>query len=133
MTETDYSISTTINKSYDEAEKIVRQAIADEGFGVLTEIDVQTTLKKKLDVEYPKYKIFGVCNPQKALEALTLEPEIGFLLPCKIILFENENQVKVSTVRPTSVLGIVNVPKLTPIAEEVEAKLKSIIKTCGNV
>jgi len=111
-----------------EATERLRQALASEGFGVLTEIDVQATLKKKLGVERRPYLILGACNPNLAHRALEAEPPIGVFLPCNVDVFEGDDgAVYVQTMKPTLVFGMVGNPKLRPIAEEVEAKLVRVL------
>jgi uncharacterized protein (DUF302 family) len=106
----------------------VRQALADAGFGVLTEIDVQATLKKKLGVERKPYLILGACNPPLAHRALQAEPSIGVFLPCNVDIFEGDDgAVYVQTPKPTIIFGLVGNPNVRPIAEEVDAKLRQVL------
>jgi uncharacterized protein (DUF302 family) len=107
----------------------VTEALKNEGFGVLTEIDVQATLKKKIDVDFKKYKILGACNPHFAYKALTNEDKIGVFLPCNIIVEEHENgEVEVSAVDPIASMIAVQNDSLATIALEVQQKLKTIIE-----
>lgn len=100
-----------------------------EGFGVLTEIDVKETMKKKIDVDFKKYKIFGACNPHFAYKALTSEDKIGVMLPCNVIVEEHENgEVEVSAVDPVASMKAVENNSLAEIANEVRTKLKGIIE-----
>jgi uncharacterized protein (DUF302 family) len=106
----------------------VRQALAAEGFGVLTEIDMQATLKKKLGVERKPYLILGACNPPLANRALQAEPPIGVFLPCNIDIFEGDDgAVYIQTPRPTVMFGLVGNPAIKPIAEEVDQKLRDVL------
>jgi uncharacterized protein (DUF302 family) len=105
----------------------VRQALATAGFGVLTEIDIQATLKKKLGVDRKPYLILGACNPPLAHRALQAEPAIGVFLPCNVDIFEGDDgAVYVQTPKPTLMFGLVGNPDIRPIAEEVDAKLQEV-------
>src|SRR5512146_3192255 len=102
-------------------------ALKGEGFGVLTEIDVKETMKKKLGVDFPPYKILGACNPPLAYRALTAAPEVGLLLPCNVTLRKlADGAVEVALVDPLSMLGIVSAAELQPVAEEAAARLKRV-------
>jgi uncharacterized protein (DUF302 family) len=106
----------------------VREALAREGFGVLTEIDVQATLKKKLGVERKPYVILGACNPSLAHKALEAEPAIGVLLPCNVDVFEGDDGgTYVQAVRPQALFRIVENPSVKPIADDVDARLQRIL------
>jgi len=123
-----YFNKTLANKSFDEAIELVTAELKKEGFGVLTEIDVQATLKKKIDVDFKKYKILGACNPHFAHKALTSEDKIGVFLPCNVIVEEHENgDVEVSAVDPIASMGAVENDALGGIAQEVQQKLKLVI------
>lgn len=122
-----YGIQTTYAGTYDEAITKVREALAKEQFGVLTEIDVKATMKKKLDVEMENYIILGACNPPFAYQALLAEPEIGLLLPCNVIVYEKDGEVHVSAIRPSAGMGMIENPKLVKIADQVEQKLEKVI------
>ena len=112
----------------DETQGRVRQALAQEGFGVLTEIDVQATLRKKLDVEFRKYRILGACNPPFAYRALQTEDKIGTMLPCNIIVQEiDSGSVEVAAVDPIASMQAVDSPPLADLAAQVQAKLKKVI------
>ena len=101
----------------------------EEGFGILTEIDVQETLKKKLDVNFRKYVILGACNPPLAYQALQTELEIGLLLPCNVIVYEEDGGSVVSIVDPIAMLGVVENPALDPVAQEAQTRLQRVIET----
>jgi uncharacterized protein (DUF302 family) len=110
--------------SYEEALDRVTAALKEQGFGVLTEIDVKATLKKKLDVDFRKYKILGACNPPLAHRALSGEPLIGLLLPCNVTVFEEDDgTINVSFIKPSEMFRVVDNPDVEPIAKEVDAKL----------
>ena len=124
-----YFFSKLVNKNFDQAIEDVTDALKSEGFGVLTEIDVKETMKKKIDVDFKKYKIFGACNPHFAYKALTSEDKIGVMLPCNVIVDEHENgEVEVSAVDPVASMKAVENNSLAEIANEVRTKLKGIIE-----
>jgi len=124
----DYFTSTTVALSYDQAIEKVTGLLKDEGFGVLTEIDVKDTLKKKLDVDFKKYKILGACNPTFAHKALQAEDKIGVMLPCNVIVEENEDgTVEVSAVNPVASMQAVDNDGLQPIADEIRSRLEKVI------
>lgn len=113
--------------SYKEAVQKTKDALTQDGFGILSEIDVKETLKKKLGMEYDNYVILGACNPPLAHKALQAEREIGLLLPCNLIVYSEENSTYVSAILPSVAMGMVENPDLAAIAEEVEAKLKRVV------
>ena len=122
-----YGFNVTINATMQAAEEKVREALAAEGFGVLTEIDVQKVMKAKLDIDRTGYKILGACNPNLAHEAIEAEPDIGLLLPCNVLLREEDGgKVNVSFMDPVSVLGMVDNPKIAEVAPLVQGKLKNV-------
>jgi len=125
-------ISTELNVGYDkfkEVEKATREILAEHGFGILTEIDAQETLKNKIDADIRPYKILGACNPPFAHKALVLVPEIGALLPCNVIIYENENgRIVVSAMNPKEAMSVVKVDKLNELADEVNEIMKEVIK-----
>lgn len=123
-----YYFSKTVNQGFDEAIENVTAALQEKGFGILTEIDVTETLKKKLDVDFYKYRILGACNPQFAYEALQIENKIGTMLPCNVIVQEFEDgKVDVTAIDPMASMQAVENSKLGEIVEEVRDLLKSII------
>ena len=123
-----YYFNTIIDSAFEEAVDRVTEALKEEGFGILSEIDVQAALKKKLGVDFAKYKILGACNPPLAYQALQVEKNIGTMLPCNVIVLENDQgQVEVAAVDPiASMQAIVN-PQLEKIAQQVREKLKKVI------
>lgn len=124
-----YNFSKTIKLPFDEAIARVTEALKNEGFGILTEIDVQAILKKKLDVDFKRYKILGACNPPFAYKALKLEDKIGTMLPCNVIVQEQSaGNVEVSAIDPVASMGAVGNSALAAIAEQVQAKLKKVIE-----
>ena len=125
----DYGFSKTIDVPYEAAVEKVTAALKEEGFGVLTTIDVKDTLKKKLDVDFRKYVILGACNPPLAYKTLQAETEIGLLLPCNVIVYENdEGKSVVSAIDPLMMVSIIDNPTLEEIAKEVSAKLRHAIE-----
>lgn len=117
-----------VEYSFDEALQKVADELKKEGFGVLTEIDVKETLKKKIDVDFRNYKILGACNPSFAHKALSAEENIGVLLPCNFIVQENlDGKTQISSVNPTVSMQNVQNPNLEPIAKEVTEKLTRVM------
>jgi len=113
----------------DEAVARVTEELAKEGFGVLTEIDVAATMKKKLGVDMPPYKILGACNPQFAHRAIEAEPQIGALLPCNVVVrTDRAGATMVEVMDPDAVLGLVGRPDIAPIAAEVRSRLERMLK-----
>lgn len=124
-----YYISKKIEIPFDEALVKVAEELKNEGFGILTEIDVKATLKAKLDVEFRSYKILGACNPPFAHKALSAEEHIGILLPCNVVVQENLNgETIVSVVDPIVAMGTVSNSALEPLATEIKQKLENVLK-----
>jgi uncharacterized protein (DUF302 family) len=124
-----YHISKTVKMSFDEAIVKVKEELSKEGFGVLTEIDVKGTLKKKLDVDFKKYTILGACNPTFAYKALQLEDKIGTMLPCNVLVQEKgEDKIEVSAVDPIQSMMAIENPNLSDVATQVQGKLKRVIE-----
>ncbi|HAL55130.1 MAG TPA: ABC transporter ATP-binding protein [Bacteroidetes bacterium] len=123
-----YGFSKTVALSHEQAIVKVTEALKQEGFGVLTTIDVKETLQTKLGVEFNKYVILGACNPPFAHRALQAEEEIGLLLPCNIIVYERENETVVSAFNPMSMTKLIDNPAMLPIAEEVTQRLRRAIE-----
>ena len=122
-----YGFGVTVNCGFDEAIKKVTEALQTEGFGVLTEIDVKATLKKKLDVDKRPYTILGACNPVLANQAIEAEPDIGLLLPCNVLVREEaDGSVKVMFMDPAAVLTLVEADQVQTLAGEVRAKLEKV-------
>ena len=127
----DLALRVRLEVPYEEAMDRVTAALKAEGFGVLTEIDVKATMRKKLDVDFRKYAILGACNPPLAHRALGTELEIGLLLPCNVIVYEEDGGSVVSIVDPISMLGVVDSPELEPVADEARARLGRVAKALG--
>ena len=125
----EYGMSLTTRLPYERALERTRAALAAEGFGVLSEIDVRTTLKKKLDIDFPPYVILGACNPPLAHRALSAEPNIGLLLPCNVIVRagDDPDSAVVAAIDPEVSLSRVGNADLTPIAAEVKARLRRVL------
>ena len=125
-----FGFSKQVKLSYEDALDKVTAELQKEGFGVLTEIDVRATLKKKLDVDSNKYKILGACNPPLAHQALSAEPELGLLLPCNVVVYENEEaNTIVAAIDAKAMMSVVGRDDILPIAEEVNEKLKKVIES----
>lgn len=122
---TRYGISTTVNLDYAKAVERTKEALAAEGFGVLSEIDVAATLKKKLDVDFRPYVILGACNPSLAHRALTAERDIGLLLPCNVVVYATDDPARsvVAVMDPVEALQLTGNAAIRPLADEVKARL----------
>ena len=125
-----YYFSKKIQGSFDEALQKVTASLKAEGFGILTEIDVKETLKKKLDVDFHNYMILGACNPPFAYKALQAEDKIGTMLPCNVIVQEEkEGEIEVAAVDPVASMKAIENPELFSIAQQVREKLKKVVKS----
>ncbi len=125
-----YYFSRKLNMGFDAAIDKVTEALKEEGFGILTEIDVKETLKKKLDVDFQPYRILGACNPPFAYQALQAEDKIGTMLPCNVIVQQTgENEVEVAAVDPIASMQAIENPKLGEVAHQVQEKLKKVIES----
>ena len=124
-----YAFSTVLDTSYDDAVGKVTDALKEEGFGVLTEIDVKGTLKEKLNKEFRKYVILGACIPSYAHRSLEVDLDAGLLLPCNVIVYETDNhKAYIAAINPVSALEVIQNDDLRRIAEEVSSKLKKVIQ-----
>ncbi len=133
QTKPQLGLTVRVNKNYDDALVQVTAALKAEGFGVLTEIDVKDTLKKKLNVDFRPYKILGACNPPLAYRALSAAPEVGLLLPCNVtVSYVTDDITEVSIVDPLSMLGFVQQPDLEPVAAEARARLDRVAAALQN-
>jgi uncharacterized protein (DUF302 family) len=125
-----YYLARTIDADFDEAIRRVTDALAAQGFGILTEIDIKETMKKKLDLEFRRYRILGACNPPLAHRALEAEDKIGALLPCNVIVQEaGDGRVEVAAVDPVVSMSAVDSAALAGIAEEVRDKLRAVVES----
>jgi uncharacterized protein (DUF302 family) len=127
---TRYGFGTTVDLPYAQAVERVREELGKEGFGVLTEIDVAATLKKKIDVDFRPYIILGACNPPLAHQALSAEPDIGLLLPCNVVVYadEREGRSVVAAMDPQAALALADNPAVEPIAADVRARLQRVLE-----
>ena len=128
MLGTSYALTGETTMPLADAVQRVREELKVEGFGVLTEIDVQATLKEKLEIDVEPYVILGACNPPLAHQALELEPEIGVLLPCNVIVYRREGRTIVSAVDAERMLSLVGKDELAPVAAEVSARLARVVE-----
>ena len=128
MLATGYTLSATTGQSFDDAVARAREELAAEGFGVLAEIDVQATLRAKLGAETEPYLILGACNPPLAHQALEAEPDLGTLLPCNVVVYVRDGETHVSAIDAERMLSIVGNDALLPVAEQVRAKLATVVE-----
>jgi uncharacterized protein (DUF302 family) len=128
MLTTDYTLTSTTDVSFTEAVARTRRELQAEGFGVLCEIDVQATLKAKLDVDRDPYLILGACNPPLAQRALDAEPDLGVLLPCNVVVYQGDGRTVVSAVDAERMLSIVGNDALAPVAADVRARLARVVQ-----
>jgi uncharacterized protein (DUF302 family) len=127
MVNTMYGFNIEVKGNFDEVLEKVVEALKVEGFGVLTEIDVKSTMKAKLDVDMRPYRILGACNPPLAHKAISADPDIGLLLPCNVVVREEENgNITVAFMDPASVLGLVNRDEITELGGEVKQRLERV-------
>jgi len=123
-----YGLTVEVSLNYEDAVEKVREELSKEGFGVLCDIDIKATLKKKIDVDFKKYVILGACNPPLAHRALSEEAQIGLLLPCNVIVYEEGDGAVVSAIDPVVQLGVTGNDELQPLAEEVRGKLSRVLE-----
>ena len=123
-----YYMSKMIHYSFEDAIERIKDLLKDQGFGVLSEIDVKETLKNKIDVDFKKYTILGACNPHSAYKALSLEDKLGVLLPCNVIVIEQDSGIEVCAIDPYSMMGQLGNPELIQIAEEVNKHFKEVFE-----
>jgi uncharacterized protein (DUF302 family) len=127
-----YYFAKTVSASFDDAVARTIDALKEEGFGIITEIDLKETFKRKLDIDFRRYKILGACNPTLALEALKLEDKVGTMLPCNVIVQERgEGQVEVAAIDPVASMQAIGNPPLAQNAQAVRQKRQSVIERLG--
>ncbi|PJA87287.1 MAG: ABC transporter ATP-binding protein [Candidatus Moranbacteria bacterium CG_4_9_14_3_um_filter_42_9] len=119
-----YGYKKQVSLSFAEAEKKAREELAKEGFGIITEINAKETFRKKLDADFENYVILGACLPASAYKVLQIDKEVGLLLPCNVVVYEDRGKTYVSAILPTVAMGMVENSDLAPIAKEIEEKLK---------
>jgi uncharacterized protein (DUF302 family) len=127
-----YTVSASTDLSFTEAVARVREELAAEGFGVLCEIDVQATLQQKLGVDREPYLILGACNPPLAHRALEAEPELGVLLPCNVVIYQEDGQTRIAAVDAEQMLSIVGNDELAPTATEVRRRLAAVVECAAS-
>ena len=128
MLATGYTLTAVTDLPFERAVERVREELAGEGFGVLCEIDVRATLREKLGVEREPYVILGACNPPLAHRALEVEPDLGTLLPCNVVVYRSEDETRISAIDADRMLSIVGNGELRPVAAEVRAKLARVVE-----
>jgi uncharacterized protein (DUF302 family) len=131
-TATGYTLTAATTVPFADAVERVRAELKEEGFGVLCEIDVQSTLREKLGVEREPYTILGACNPSLAHEALTAEPQLGTLLPCNVVVFERDGETEISAIDAERMLSIVGNDRLAEVAAQVRAKLAAVVERAAH-
>ncbi len=126
---TNYGLGVEVTLPYDQAVERTREELGKEGFGILTEIDVRATLKQKLDVDFPPYIILGACNPHIAHQALSVERDIGLLLPCNVVVYASDKPGKtvVAAIDPVEQLKLTGSPEVEPLASEVRERLERVL------
>ena len=130
MTDTlgEYAFTVHLDASYEEVRERTEAVLKEQGFGVVTVIDMRATMRNKLDVDFRRYAILGACNPKLAFKALSTEPQVGLLLPCNVIVYEDEDGhgTTVSVVDPLGMLGDIEVPELRAVADEAHGRLAKV-------
>jgi len=126
-----YGFTKELNVPFEEAIEKVTARLADEGFGILTKIDVREKFKEKLGIDFMKYVILGACNPANAHSAILAEQDIGLMLPCNVIVYEKEDKTIISVIKPTAAMQMVDNKDLQKIAVAVEAKLSKVVSSLG--
>ena len=124
----DYGYKRQVNQTFEQTEQSLRQTLTEEGFGVITEIDVKNIFKQKLNSDYKKYKILGVCEPHTAYKALSIDEQIGLLLPCNIVIWENEDKTtSVAAINSSVQLAIAGISQLTEHADQINQQLRTAV------
>ncbi len=127
MGEIKYGYKRQVNYPYETAVEKTKEALKKEGFGIITEIDVKAVIKNKLNIDVDKYIILGACNPPFAHKAIEMEKDLGLLMPCNLVVYEDKGKTYVVSTRPTVTMGVVGNPQLAPVANQVEEKLKRAV------
>lgn len=127
MNHSNYGYSKKVKVAFEQAVECTKEALIKEGFGVLTEIDIKATLKKKIDVDMENYTILGACHPPSAYQSIQSEIEIGLMLPCNVIVYQKNNEVFVSAIMPSVAMGMIENNTLGEIALDIETRLKTAI------
>ena len=127
MNNSNYGYSKKVSVPFNKAIELTKEALKQEGFGVLTEIDIQATLKKKIDAEMEGYTILGACHPPSAYKSIQSEIEIGLMLPCNVIVYQKNKEVFVSAIKPSIAMGMIENDDLGEVASDIENKLKLVI------
>jgi uncharacterized protein (DUF302 family) len=133
MLATSYTLSATTSQTFAAAVERVRDELKTEGFGILSEIDVQATLHEKLGVEEEPYLILGACNPPLAHQALSAEPDLGTLLPCNVVIYQRDGQTHISAIDAERMLSIVGNDSLASVAAEVRGKLAAVVERASDL
>lgn len=127
MSNSNYGYSKKVGVAFKEAIENTKQALKSEGFGVLTEIDIKDTLKNKINVDMNNYTILGACHPPSAYQSIQSEIEIGLMLPCNVIVYQKNNDVYVSAIKPSIAMGMIENNELGEVASDIENRLKAVI------
>ena len=123
-----YGYKIKVNQTFEQTEQKLRHVLTEEGFGVITEIDVKNVFKQKLNIDYKKYKILGVCNPNTAYKALSIDEQIGLLLPCNVIIWENNDKsTSIAAIDARVQLAITEISELTSNADQINQRLKAAV------
>jgi len=125
----EYGVGRSLDEPYEAAKARVVEALKAEGFGVITEIDVKATMKEKLGVDVPPHTILGACNPRLAHAALEVEPDLGVLLPCNVVVYATDKATRVTAVNAGAMMGMVGNERLAPIAKEVQERLDRVLES----
>ena len=126
-------LTATLPLPFNEAVEITKQKLAEQGFGIITEIDVTATLKKKLDVDFKNYLILGACNPGFAHRAIQADDNVGLLLPCNVIVYETQKGVTITTLKPTHALSLLGNKEVCKVGEEAETILINVFENLNNL
>jgi uncharacterized protein (DUF302 family) len=130
----EYAFTVHLDTPYEQALERIETALKEQGFGIITEIDIRQTFKVKLDRDFRKYAILGACNPNLAIQALGAEPQVGLLLPCNVIVYEDDDGAgsTVSVVDPLGMLGDIDTPELRAVADDAHARLALVAEALAS-